>query len=112
MPPDDLPTSDDDATLTAEQVRKVAALAKLELVDTEVERLRGELGAILGYAQRLQGLDLDGVEPLISPLEMMGQMAADEPGGTLPPEVLLSMAPATDGEFVKVPKVLGGSGGA
>lgn len=98
--------------MTAEQVRKVASLAKLELGDAEVERLRVELGAILGYAQRLQALDLDGVEPLISPLEMTGPMAADEPGGALPPQTLLSMAPATDGEFVKVPKVLGGAGGA
>ncbi|MFT3683939.1 MAG: Asp-tRNA(Asn)/Glu-tRNA(Gln) amidotransferase subunit GatC [Phycisphaerales bacterium] len=65
-----------------------------------------------GTAQRLQQVNLDGVEPLVSPLEMTGPMAADEPGGMLTPETLLSMAPATDGPFVKVPKVLGGAGGA
>jgi aspartyl-tRNA(Asn)/glutamyl-tRNA(Gln) amidotransferase subunit C len=101
-----------DSMLTAAQVRKVASLAKLELGDAEVERLRGELGAILGYAQRLQGLNLDDVEPLTTPLEMTGPMAADVVSGVLPPEVLHAMAPATDGPFVKVPKVLGDGGGA
>lgn len=100
------------SSLTSVQVRKVASLAKLELGDAEVERLRGELGAILGYATRLQTLDLDGVEPLTTPLEMTGPMAADLAGGTLSPETLAAMAPQTDGPFVKVPKVLGDGGGA
>ncbi|MBY0307845.1 MAG: Asp-tRNA(Asn)/Glu-tRNA(Gln) amidotransferase subunit GatC [Phycisphaerales bacterium] len=99
-------------SLTAEQLRKVASLAKLELGDGEVERLRTDLGAILGYAQRLQQMDLDGVEPLVTPLEMTGPMGADEPGGMLSPDALMGIAPATDGPFVKVPKVLGGAGGA
>ncbi len=101
-----------DSPLTAAQVLKVASLAKLELDDAEVERLRGELGAILGYAQRLQALNLDAVEPLTTPLEMTGPMAADVPGGMLAPETLLGLAPETDGPFVKVPKVLGDGGGA
>jgi aspartyl-tRNA(Asn)/glutamyl-tRNA(Gln) amidotransferase subunit C len=101
-----------DSTLTTAQVRKVASLAKLELAEAEVERLRGELGAILTYAQRLQSVNLDDVEPLATPLEMNGPMAEDVPGGTLPPQVLHAMAPATDGPFVKVPKVLGDGGGA
>lgn len=101
-----------DSTLTAAQVRKVAGLAKLELSDAEVERLRGELGAILTYAQRLQSLNLDDVEPLATPLEMTGPMDDDIAGGTLAPEVLHAIAPATDGPFVKVPKVLGDGGGA
>lgn len=101
-----------DSTLSAAQVRKVASLAKLELADAEVERLRGELGAILVYAQRLQSLNLDDVEPLTTPLEMTGPMAADVVSGVLGAEVLHSMAPETDGPFVKVPKVLGDGGGA
>ena len=103
---------DPDSSLSAAQVRKVAGLAKLELADAEVERLRGELGAILAYAQRLQGLNLDNIEPLATPLELTGPMDDDVPGGTLPPEALQAMAPATDGPFVRVPKVLGDGGGA
>ncbi len=102
----------DDSNLSAAQVRKVASLAKLDLADTEIERLRGELGAILWYAQRLQSLNLDDVEPLTTPLEMTGPMAADEPSGVLGSDVLHAMAPETDGPFVKVPKVLGDGGGA
>ncbi|HZW05995.1 MAG TPA: Asp-tRNA(Asn)/Glu-tRNA(Gln) amidotransferase subunit GatC [Phycisphaerales bacterium] len=99
--------------LSAEQVRKVAGLAKLELADAEVERLRGELGAILSYAQRLQVVNLDGVEPLATPLELTGPMDDDAPfaGYALTPEALHAMAPATDGPFIKVPKVLGDAAG-
>ena len=104
--------SQDGGALTAAQVRKVASLAKLELGDAEVERLRGELGAILGYAQRLQGLKLDDVEPLATPLGMTGPMAEDVVSGVLASEALHAMAPAMDGPFVKVPKVLGDGGGA
>jgi len=100
------------AALSADEVRKVASLAKLELPDAEVERLRGELGAILGYARRLQDVNLDGVEPLVTPLEMTGPTAEDVPAGVLPRAALAAMAPAMDGPFVKVPKVLGDGGGA
>ncbi|HYD01602.1 MAG TPA: Asp-tRNA(Asn)/Glu-tRNA(Gln) amidotransferase subunit GatC [Phycisphaerales bacterium] len=103
-----------DVAMTAEQVRKVAGLAKLELDAGEVERLRGELGAILSYAKRLQSVNLDGVEPLVTPLEMTGPMDDDAPfpGYALTPEALPAMAPASDGPFIKVPKVLGDGGGA
>jgi aspartyl-tRNA(Asn)/glutamyl-tRNA(Gln) amidotransferase subunit C len=49
--------------LTAEQVRHVAALARLALSDDEVERYRAQLSAILEAASALDAVDTSGVEP-------------------------------------------------
>ncbi len=98
--------------LSEADVRKVAALAKLAPTDEEVHAYRGQLSAILGYVQRLQELNLDGVEPMTTPLAMAGPTASDEVSGVLPSASLHAMAPATDGPFIRVPKVLGEGGGA
>ena len=44
-----------------EQVLHVARLARLELTDDEVERMAGELSAILDHIETIGELDLDGV---------------------------------------------------
>jgi aspartyl-tRNA(Asn)/glutamyl-tRNA(Gln) amidotransferase subunit C len=97
--------------LSAEQVRKVARLARLGLSDEQVEQYRGQLAAVLAYVERLRDLDLSDVEPLANPVEEVNRLRADEPGPTLPRQTLLEMAPCTDGPFVAVPKVIGGGDG-
>ena len=49
--------------LTKEQVEKVAVLARLSLSDDEIEQFRGQLSSILGYIEKLQALDVEGVPP-------------------------------------------------
>ena len=50
--------------LSKEEVIKIAKLAKLELTDAEVEKYQKDLSAILDYAEQLQEVDTDNVEPL------------------------------------------------
>lgn len=95
------------ASLSSEEVRRIAQLAKLSLTDEQVEEERTRLSAVLGYMERLRGPDLEGVEPMASPLEAMASPRADEPGPTLPTSVLMEMAPEAMAPFVKVPKVIG-----
>ncbi len=98
--------------LSDDEVRKVARLARLDLSDDQVERYRAQLGAVLGYVERLKEVDLAGVEPLTNVSDAVNRLAADEPGPTLTNEVLMRMAPDTMAPFVKVPKVLDEGGGA
>lgn len=98
--------------LTAEQVRKVAHLARLGLTDEQVERYRGQLGAVLAYVERLRDLDLSDVEPLANPVEETNRLRPDEPGPTLPRQALLDIAPAAEGGLIAVPKIIGGADGA
>ena len=51
-------------------VRRIAHLARIAVEDAEVERLRGELNAILAFVEELSAVDVSGVEPLTSVLPM------------------------------------------
>lgn len=108
-----------DAPLTAEDVRRVARLARLALPQSEVEPCRYRLASVLGYMERLKQLNLDGVEPLshvlsatTAPTESANRLDPDEPGAMLPTEALMRQAPDSLPPYVKVPKVLDEGGAA
>ena len=94
--------------LSEQEVRKVAQLARLELTDEAVELYAGQLSSILEHIAILEGLDVEGVEPMAHPLPLTNRLAADVPGEALPVEVLLENAPARESVYIAVPKVLGG----
>ena len=93
--------------LTHEQVAKLAKLARLSPSDDQVERYRHDLASILQYIERLNELDLRGVEPLFSPLDQDGPLDDDVAVHGLPTAALMAMAPDKIEPFVKVPKVIG-----
>jgi aspartyl-tRNA(Asn)/glutamyl-tRNA(Gln) amidotransferase subunit C len=51
--------------LTADEVRRIADLARLELADADLERRARELGAVLDFVTQLRGLDLADCEPTV-----------------------------------------------
>ncbi len=81
-------------TLTAEEVRAVAHLARLALTDSEVGTFTEQLGAILGYVAHLRQVDTVGVEPLAHALDVSNAFREDEPAPSLPVEEALANAPA------------------
>jgi aspartyl-tRNA(Asn)/glutamyl-tRNA(Gln) amidotransferase subunit C len=93
-------------SLSAEQVRWVAHLARLELSDAERETMTRQLGAILDYVNQLQQVNTDGVEPLAHPLPVQNVFRADEPSPSLSVEAALANAPDRRGDFYGVPAVL------
>ncbi len=89
--------------ITREQVLHVAKLARLALTEDELERLEGQLGAILEAVGKVSELDLDDVPPTSHPLDLVNVFADDEPRPSLDRDVALANAPeAEDGAF-KVP---------
>ncbi|MBP7049404.1 MAG: Asp-tRNA(Asn)/Glu-tRNA(Gln) amidotransferase subunit GatC [Phycisphaerae bacterium] len=92
--------------IDAEQVRKVAKLARLALTDAEIEEFTGQLGAILGYVEKMNELDTTGVEPLAHCLPISNAFRADEVRESLGTETTLANAPDRDGSFFRVPKIL------
>ncbi len=95
-----------DQKIDADQVRKVAKLARLALTDAEVEEFTGQLGAILGYVEKMNELDTTGVEPLAHCLPISNVFRADEARESLGTEKTLANAPDRDGSFFRVPKIL------
>ena len=92
--------------LTAEQVRWVAHLARLELTDADVQTMARQLSAILDYVHQLQQVNTDGVEPLAHPLPLQNVFRDDEPAPSLPVADALANAPDRRGDFFGVPAVL------
>lgn len=86
--------------LERSQVVHVARLARLELDESELERMAGELSAVLEHVERIQQLDLGGVEPTSHAVDLAGVMRADEPVPCLTREQALAAAPEpVDGGF-------------
>ena len=89
--------------ISEEQVIHVARLARLDLRDEEVERLTGELGAILDAVSKVAELDLADVPPTSHPLELVNAWADDEPHESLPLDAVFANAPAREGDLFRVP---------
>src|SRR6478752_4122808 len=93
-------------SLSLDQVRKVARLARLELSEADLARMQTQLTAILNYVDQLQELNTDGVEPLAHPLPVQNVFRPDELRASLPVDEALANAPARSGDFFAVPAVL------
>ena len=93
-------------SLTADQVRWVAHLARLELSAAELALMTPQLNVILDYVNQLQQIDTDAVEPLAHPLPVHNVFRADEPAPSLPVAAALANAPDRQGDFFGVPAVL------
>ena len=89
--------------ITREEVLHVARLASLELTEAEVERLTGELSAILEAVSKVGELDLADVPPTSHPLELVNTWAEDEPRPSLELDDVFANAPAREGDLFKVP---------
>jgi len=93
-------------SLSADQVRWVAHLARLELSDDELAMMTPQLSAIVEYVDQLKQVNTDDVEPLAHPLPIQNVFREDEPAASLPVNEALANAPARQGDFYRVPAVL------
>jgi aspartyl-tRNA(Asn)/glutamyl-tRNA(Gln) amidotransferase subunit C len=93
-------------SITVQEVEHVADLARLALSDDEKRQFAGQLSAILKYAEKLNELDTEGVEPTSHVLPLANVMREDEPRPSWPIGQVTANAPEEeDGQF-RVPAVL------
>ena len=85
----------------------VANLARLDMSEEAKAKLGSQLDDILGYFEKLNGVDVDGVEPMAHAHRIFNVWReGDVPGATYDPEVLTRMAPESRDNEVVVPKVV------
>jgi aspartyl-tRNA(Asn)/glutamyl-tRNA(Gln) amidotransferase subunit C len=92
--------------LSVEQVRSVAALARLELAAGEVESLREDLSAILTYVEKLAKLETEAVAPTSHVVSIEPSFREDEVTNRPAPEDALANAPERDRTFFVVPSII------
>ena len=87
-------------------VDHVARLARLDLSEDELARMRVELTQILEHAEMIQALDLDRVEPTSHAVRIVNAFRADEVTESLPPDDVLANAPETEDGRFRVPRII------
>jgi aspartyl-tRNA(Asn)/glutamyl-tRNA(Gln) amidotransferase subunit C len=93
-------------SVDAATVRRIAHLARIAVAEEEVEHLRGEINAILAFVEQLSEVDVDGIEPMtsVTPMQMKRRHDVVTEGGD--PDAILRNAPAHEGNYFVVPKVV------
>jgi len=90
----------------ADMVRRIARLARLKLAEGEAEALEKELSGILDWVRQLDEVDVSGIEPMTSVVEMTLKKRADVvTDGNIADEILAN-APARQDHLFVVPKVV------
>lgn len=87
-------------------VEKVAHLARLKFDDSEKEAIKKDLQRMIEFADKLNELDLENVDPLLHMSEEVNVLREDEIKGSISREEALKNAPVHDNNFFKVPKVI------
>ncbi len=89
-------------------VRRVGKLSRIDLTESQVTMLAGQLGSILEYFDKLQELDTENVEPMVHAVDIHDVFGADEIVPSLTPDQALANAPQREGDLFVVPKVIAG----
>jgi aspartyl-tRNA(Asn)/glutamyl-tRNA(Gln) amidotransferase subunit C len=86
--------------LSADSVRAIAELAKLELSNEEIDLYTGQLSSILRYFEHLQAIDTSHIEATASVLPLKNVLRPDVVGQALSPEkAIANAADAQDNQF-------------
>ena len=87
-------------------IAHLASLSKITLSDDELNSLTADFKNIIGYIEQLEELDTSGVEPTYQVTDLKNVWCEDEIKSQIPREELLVLAPESQDNQVKVPKVL------
>jgi len=93
-------------SVTSQQVRHIAKLARIAMSDEELARLEPELNNILGWVEQLGEVDTDGVEPLTAVIEQKLRLRDDVVNDGNIRDDVLANAPEAQHGFFAVPKVI------
>jgi aspartyl-tRNA(Asn)/glutamyl-tRNA(Gln) amidotransferase subunit C len=93
-------------SVDAATVRRIAQLARIAVRDDEIQHLEGELNAMLAFVEQLSEVNIEGVEPMtsVTPMEMKKRADVVNDGNIA--DDIVKNAPATEGHFFLVPKVV------
>ncbi|MCP9916533.1 Asp-tRNA(Asn)/Glu-tRNA(Gln) amidotransferase subunit GatC [Cyanobium sp. ATX 6F1] len=92
--------------ITADDVRKVAQLARLDIPEEKIATYTTQLERILDYVALLEQVDTTGVPPTTRAVEVVNTTREDLVVPTPVREELLEQAPQREGDFFRVPKIL------
>ena len=93
-------------SLTLEQVRRVAQLARIDISDAEAESTLGHLNGLFSLIEEMQAVDTRGIEPMAHAQDLAQRLRADEVSEANRREAYQAVAPETEAGLYLVPKVI------
>ena len=93
-------------SLSLDDVRRIAHLARIEVTDAEVAAVRGELNGILGLVEQLQAADTRGIEPMSHARDVMLRLRDDAVTEADQHRAFQAIAPQVEADLYLVPKVI------
>lgn len=93
-------------SLSLEEVRRIALLARIEVTDAEIPSVQEKLNGILGLIAEMQSVDTRGVEPMSHALDIAQRLRTDVVSETDRRNAFQAVAPETEGGLYLVPKVI------
>lgn len=94
-------------SLTAEDVKNIAYLARLDIHNNDVADYTGNLSKIIDFIDQLESASTDEIEPMAHPLNMVQRLRDDQVTATDQRERLQKLAPQTAEGLYLVPRVIG-----
>jgi aspartyl-tRNA(Asn)/glutamyl-tRNA(Gln) amidotransferase subunit C len=92
--------------ISAEEIKKIALLSRLEIQDNQIDSVGKQLNDILTYMDLISQVDISDVEPTGHAVSMRNVMREDVPQPSLANEKALQNAPEQENGYFKVPKVI------
>ena len=93
-------------SLTLEQVRRVAHLARIEVSDAEAQSTLGHLNGIFALIEEMQAVDTRGIEPMAHAQDLAQRLREDRVTETDQRAAFQAVAPEIEGGLYLVPKVI------
>ena len=93
-------------SLTLEQVRRVAFLARIEVSDAEAETTLGHLNGIFTLIEDMQAVDTGGIEPMAHAQDLAQRLREDRVTEENRRDAFQAVAPETEAGLYLVPKVI------
>lgn len=92
--------------VTPEMIDRLAQLARLQFSEAEKAALKTDLERMIDFVEKLKEVDTTGEEPLLHITDAINVLRQDEVKQTISKEEALLNVPLSDGNFIKVPKVI------
>lgn len=93
-------------SLTPEEVKKIAFLARLSIKEENIEQYSQDLSNIFGLVEQMNAADVENTKPMAHPQDAMQRLRDDVVTEENQREKLLSNAPLSEDGLFLVPKVL------
>ena len=93
-------------SLTLDDVKRIAMLARIEVTDNESDQILEQLGGIFRLIEQMQSVDTAGIEPMAHAQDLVARLRPDTVTETDEHELFQSIAPEVEADLYLVPKVI------